>query len=153
MSNRVLLNSSGLKVSKPGVDVLTAGSTGLQFSSDWSGMPIAERGTVTLNWTTLSSTEATSARTITLAKTYSSVPYTLFFWIIAGVRVGIGMGDGFIYQLDRNEGGGAYNSRFGIYARVYTTKIEFLAAYRKKTSGVVTPDAPQLEYIVFDNNL
>ncbi|RDE08440.1 hypothetical protein [Pelagibacterium lacus] len=37
MANRVLLDASGLKVSKPGVDVLTMGALGkdVAFNSDW----------------------------------------------------------------------------------------------------------------------
>lgn len=38
MTNRVLLDVNGLKVSQPGVDVLTAPNWGLHFSSDWSAV-------------------------------------------------------------------------------------------------------------------
>ncbi len=38
MTNRVLLNTNGLKVSAPGKDVLTALKNELQFSSDWGSL-------------------------------------------------------------------------------------------------------------------
>lgn len=59
MANRVLLDASGLKVSKPGVNVLTAGDAGLLFdtntpmlqviaSGGWTGVAQGATRTATL---------------------------------------------------------------------------------------------------------
>lgn len=48
MSNRVLLNSDGLKISQSGVDVLSASDGQLVFNSNWSQLAIYMRGTLTV---------------------------------------------------------------------------------------------------------
>lgn len=44
MANRVLLYTNGLKISRPGVNVLTAGNADLLFNSDLSSMVVGQRG-------------------------------------------------------------------------------------------------------------
>lgn len=48
MANRILLNQSGLKVSKPGINVLSASDINLNFSSDWGIMATLISGAITL---------------------------------------------------------------------------------------------------------
>lgn len=49
MANRVLLNASGLKISKPGINVLTATAAGdFAFVSDYRTLPIRQTGTVSV---------------------------------------------------------------------------------------------------------
>lgn len=49
MVDRVLLDASGLKVSKPGIDVKTASEVGLIFNSEWSAMSRLIFGSFTVN--------------------------------------------------------------------------------------------------------
>lgn len=46
MVNRVVLDADGLRVSKPGVNVLTAGRRNLMFDSDAAGLEFHSRGTI-----------------------------------------------------------------------------------------------------------
>lgn len=48
MANRVLLSPSGLKISNPGVDVLSATASQLMFNSDWSQLKLLQRIAVTV---------------------------------------------------------------------------------------------------------
>jgi len=153
MVARVLLNSSGLKVSKPGIDVLSAGFSNLQFSSDWSAMTIVQRGVHSPAWS-VSGLYGTYNSSIAFVKTFSTVPFVLFYQILpSGARTQIGSGPTFIFQFDRNETATpTLDSRFGASAKVFTDRIDLNYVYRKRTSGVPTP-VFNIEYIVFDNNL
>lgn len=82
MANRVLLDvANGLLVSKPGVNVLTAGLSGLSFSSDWSQLSLQVRSSVTLPSNVWSLTyTGTSPRVYTspdiaYGKTFAQIPY------------------------------------------------------------------------------
>lgn len=156
MANRVLINASGLKVSKPGQNVLTAPAAQLQFSSDWSAMGVYRRGTHTINWSLGSGDDRRHAATIALGKTFASVPYVSFYWVFPDRRVPLGNGPGFSLILEREDYGDGeiveQSSRFIAVAQVSTTAITVSAMYTKHSSGVVTPQMT-FEYIIFDNNL
>ena len=49
MANRILLDDTGLKISKPGVNVLTASPVDFLFNSDWSQVGILQSGTFQFN--------------------------------------------------------------------------------------------------------
>ena len=67
MSNRVVINQNGLKVSRPGVDVLNPGSAGLLFNSDWAPRILHMTGVVY--------TGAGQVSTILYGKTYAATPH------------------------------------------------------------------------------
>lgn len=46
LANRVLIHPDGMKISKPGVDVLSASNAQLLFSSDWTHPSLWLRGTI-----------------------------------------------------------------------------------------------------------
>lgn len=97
MTNRVLLDSSGLKVSKPGVNVITANRNQLLFGSDASCMTLHMSGV----WA-LSNTTAT--QTLLLGKTFSRIPYvTLFVDFGGSFNVG-GQFIGFVQYTYRPDG-------------------------------------------------
>lgn len=66
MANRVLLNSKALKVSQPGVDVLTAPPALLMFNSDHRCIRLIQRGVVTVPFV--------SDIKIPYAKSFNSAP-------------------------------------------------------------------------------
>lgn len=66
MSNRILLDNGGLKISKPGIDVLTATDDELVFNSDWSQLAIYMRGTLTV--------PDNGSTTISYGKTFVNMP-------------------------------------------------------------------------------
>ncbi len=68
MVDRVLLDASGLKVSKPGVDVKTASEAGLTFNSEWSAMSRLIFGSFTVN------PNVGNTRTIMYGKTFTYRP-------------------------------------------------------------------------------
>lgn len=70
MANRVLLQPTGMKVSRPGVDVLTAGDADLLFSSDASQTPVHMKGTVTFS--------SSSIQSVNYGKTFSNMPMIMF---------------------------------------------------------------------------
>ncbi|QIG76838.1 hypothetical protein EVC30_009 [Rhizobium phage RHph_Y1_11] len=79
MANRLLLDTTGLKISKPGIDVLTAAAGNLQFSSDWKQLRVYGRGSFTVpnpigytpkalgGWNSVTFT-------VSLGKTFSGIP-------------------------------------------------------------------------------
>lgn len=74
MVNRVLLDANGLRISKPGYDVFSAGLPDLLFSSDWNGVPFHMRGSVALGNTS-----------IFYGKTFGTVPFASYVALIGGI--------------------------------------------------------------------
>lgn len=74
MIARVLLDVNGLKVSKPGVDVLTAARKDLTFFSDSASFPIVEtiQVYVSASWG--------SPQTVYFQRAYANRPMTSVFW-------------------------------------------------------------------------
>lgn len=70
MPNRVVFDLNGMKVSAPGVDVLTAGEANLIFSSQWSQLSILMRGSVTC--------APNQTQTVLFGKTFANRPLCFF---------------------------------------------------------------------------
>lgn len=70
MANRVVLTLGGLKVSKPGINVLTAADTDLIFSSDFNQGSLFSRGSVTFS--------SSSIQSVNYGKTFVNMPMILF---------------------------------------------------------------------------
>lgn len=60
MANRVVMDADGIKISKPGENVLTAPNDRLNFTSDWSAFSILLTGTQNISWPTSSVTGSVS---------------------------------------------------------------------------------------------
>lgn len=71
MANRVLLDTSGLKISAPGVDVLSALPSALIYSSDWAGIGLLLKGMSYTNGTTV---------TVPFGKTFERPPLINLYW-------------------------------------------------------------------------
>lgn len=110
MSNRVLLNTSGLKVSRPGVNVLTAGNADLNFNSDWSGVNLLISGQVRV--------ENGGTQIIYFGKTFDQPPVCRIPYLQDGF--------GWWFYLTF----GAANLNLASVAQIYTNRLEF-----RNTSG------------------
>lgn len=69
MANRVALDANGLRVSRPGFNVLTTGDANLIFNSNWSQLSLLARGTVVTSG---------NSGSILYGKTYVNVPLLIF---------------------------------------------------------------------------
>lgn len=72
MANRVVLSSTGLKVSKPGFNVLTAGDKDLTFNSDWGSFPTFAKMNINIT--------AGVLHTVNYGKTFANNP--ILVWSI-----------------------------------------------------------------------
>lgn len=152
MANRVLMNASGLKVSKPGVNVLTASPLQLIFNSEWGGMGVVQSGTWNVAWPG-GTTKQVSNR-VALTKTFSSPPFCAFFMNIPGPALApLGYGNGFGAAVYDGGGGSGADSRCVLVVNVDATGIDFKAMiYKVENPGL--PDVPlSVRYFVFDRTL
>lgn len=151
MARRVLLNSSGLKVSKPGIDVTVAGADGLQFSSDWSAYGIYMSGGYNVGWSGTS--EANVGRHdgfISFGRTFATPPFVWFYKYASSGVAPLGNSGGFsIYAQQSNDPAGR---KYGVTAQVGTTGITVTGFYRKTTNGTPEPSIG-FNYFVFEYNL
>lgn len=150
MTGRVLLNASGLKVSKPGVEVTTTGPGGLQFSSDWSAFGEYTNGAYGVGWTALGGETGRHDGSISFGKTFATKPAVWFYLQSSGGLVPIGNAAGF--SLYGSDGTGTPPRTFGVIAQVTTTGIIVTGYYNKKTSGWPAPSIT-FNYRVFEYNL
>lgn len=72
MANRVLINSSGLKVSKPGFDVLSTADINLLFNSDWSQIKLFTKGV-------FSASVSGGNQSVMFGKTFNNRPLCMFW--------------------------------------------------------------------------
>jgi hypothetical protein len=141
MTNRILLNSSGLKISKSGVNVLTAGNADLLFTSDYSHLAFYATGTFTI--AAGDSHLTVPYDRVTFGKTFASPPYCMFFYRNGSDRYLVGAGGCF---LEISPGGGG-TARRRVLTKVTTTKIQ---TYVFNAAGTGTLPAVTLEYHVMD---
>lgn len=87
MANRILLDENGLKISKPGVNVLTAGLAGLQFTSVGTHVPRFTTGTLTR--------AQGGDATFNFGKTFPSAP--IVTWYASNLGFG-GVGPAWFYD-------------------------------------------------------
>lgn len=125
MANRAVLNVNGLKVSKPGVNVLTAGINDLLFSDNWSALSKHMSGSLSIS--------SGGNKFVNFGKTFAQVPLVMWEWN--------GYGDQWI--------GGAYGTNdtgtittYGFYAD--TTRLVFLI------NGDYYDWPQQVKYTVWD---
>lgn len=78
MANRILLDEDGLKISKPGVNVLTAGLAGLQFTSVGTHVPRFTTGTLTRS--------QGGDATFNFGKTFPAAP--IVTWYASNLNIG-----------------------------------------------------------------
>jgi hypothetical protein len=147
MTNRVLLDSSGLKVSKPGVNVLTASASQLNFNSEWSQVGLYRRGTYTIDWPI-----SASGIFINLGKTFTTPPIVIFEIKDGSVYRTIGGPSGFYYQV--LSGGGDGTGYHWLLARVTTTQIRIDGNWNKYgVSGEPEPPHYVIRYSICEYNL
>lgn len=151
MANRVLLNSSGLKVSKPATDVLTTGNSGLLFSSDWAQVGHFMSGSKTISWTPVpgSPQQATWSDSVSFGKTFASVPLVVFTLDFGTTkRLAVGDTSGFTFSIQDS----SFTRYVMIAAHVTTTGINFWARYDKQTNAWTQPNGA-VRYNVMAFNL
>lgn len=156
MANRVLMNASGFKVSKPGVDVLAAGNINLSFSSDWSAMGVIQSGSYNVSgW---SGSTGSHYGSIALVKSFASPPFCAFFLDSGSYMAPLGYGNGFTLMIDRNDGDITNpDSRSCLVAQVGTSSISISAMYFKTPlgsppGGTAPTPTYAIKYFVFDRN-
>ena len=151
MTNRVLLNSSGLKISKPGVNVIGASIADLNFNSDYSQMGLYRQGTYNWNWST-----TPNPLLINLGKTFPTPPLVTFACTNAQYTYGSPYGgpSGFWFEYyEDNLGDGSDYRYWWLLGRVTTTQIAVDWAWEKFVPGDPTPPAPVIHYSIWDYNL
>lgn len=115
MTNRVLLNDSGLKISKPGIDVLSASHNDLQFDSTKSQIGYKQSGTFTTDLST------SFDRLVTFSPAFDEIPIVCFYHVMSGERWLLGYSP--IYFRRKASNGDRYRETMivtrtnGIYCR------------------------------------
>jgi len=151
MTNRILLNAGGLKISNPGADVLTAAGRFLHFSSDWSQLGQYAQGSATTSWA-VSGEVGTWTQSIGLGKTFASPPQVFFERDLGGGKFcPLGGASGFTYSVTDTSLGGTPRY-FWVIAEVTTSQIILTARYDKRTSGWTQPQFTT-RYTVFQYNI
>lgn len=125
MTNRILFDPAGLKISKPGFDVTTTSENGLSFSSDWGGLTILMRGSVAIPTND-------QVNTVWLPKVFERPPLTQFILAQDGSnQVAGGFGDLFFFFF------------ILFAARVFNDRLEV-------TSNADSTGGARFRYVVWD---
>lgn len=74
MTNRVILSDNGLRISRPGIDVLSAAIADLQFRAEDGSMPVVLKTIVGLN------SSLSAVTTIWYGQSFPQVPMSILFW-------------------------------------------------------------------------
>lgn len=135
MTNRVLLNASGLRVSRATKDVLSAGLGDLKFNSDWSQLGVFTTGSKAPSWSVISSTEGYWHDTQSFGRTFATEPL-VFFEIDAGTGLYLPIGDAAGFTFHQETGVSNY---WWVVVQVSTTGLTYNARYNKPNSGWTRP--------------
>lgn len=150
MVRRVLLNATGLKLSKPAVDVVMASASQLDFSSDQASAGVYLTGAYTIPWTQNGQSGYFDG-TISFGRTFPSQPLVFFRQLVNGGARPMGNAAGFSFSLLDNSLAG--QTRWcEVMGKVTTTGITLIGRYNKQTSGWPMP-ALTFDYTVMHYNL
>lgn len=150
MVGRVLLNASGLKVSKPGNEVTSTGPGGLQFSSDWAAFGQYMSGSVYVAYVDVGGNRGRYDGFISFGKTFATRPVVWFYLQSSGGLVPVGNASGFTFY--GSDGALPTPRTFGVVAQVGTTGITITGYYDKVSAGWPVP-LVLFNYYVFEYNL
>lgn len=153
MTNRIVIQASGMKISKPGVNVLTAGQEDLIFDTDHQGLGVYQTGTVSISGCSTSAItpggnrEGLNKTTVSFSS-LGYIPMAAWQWWPSGGDVRIG-GQFYAYFYDAIlDGAGdptgsyytTYQSGDGIIGQIFTNKLELY----NRSSATIT-----CRYVVF----
>lgn len=151
MANRVLIDQSGFKVSKPGFNVLTAPVQNLQFSSDFSQLAHYQTGELDCNW------NESGFRTYSFNKTFPSPPIVHLQKVNSATSVVDSGSMGSIYWswIDQwtDLGGTEHTANHTVNAYVTASAIMIQSINFSTRPEQVTPPSFRLRYTVMDYNL
>lgn len=148
MVDRILLDSSGLKVSQPGVPVLSAGFSQLQFSSDFSAIGLFSTNVFALNWSFFGANSGTFSTTINYGKSYATPPLIWFYADYGSYMVPIGNTNGVAYvRMDNSLPG--QPRMFYISVVVNESNFTVYARFEKQTDGWPVPYL-NIRYFIFE---
>jgi hypothetical protein len=137
-------------VSIPGVDVLTAGYSQLQFTSDFSSLSLFTQGYHSLSWSS-GGISADSVAFIPFGKTFASPPLVWFYQYMGSYLLPLGSAYGVSYAIRDNSLVGQPRD-FYVSCTVLTNGIDIRAYYNRQTAGWPQPNMT-IAYYVFEYNL
>lgn len=151
MVQRVLLNATGLKVSKPGVNVLSASAQNLQFSSDFSQLAHFQTGELDCNWSEL------PFRTYSFAKVFPSPPLVCLQKVNTATDVwdagSCGSLDWFVRREWTDLNGDYQEAEHSVNVYVTASAIMIQSINFSTRPDQYTPPLFRLRYTVMDYNL
>lgn len=142
MANRVVLDQQGLKVSRPGVNVLTASDQQLLFTSDHSCFGVVERGDHAVIWNATGSSGSYN-QFVSFSNPFASVPI-MKFDLVQGASTRT-MDLGRQVYMSRNvrqviSGGFGSLAYYDFWTEVSTTGVRFRGTYTRNSSAYIIPN-------------
>lgn len=151
MTRRMVFDSSGFKVSKPGHDVLTAGPGNLQFSSDFGQLAHFQTVEMDCNW------NENPFRTYNFAKTFPSPPIVHMQKVNSASEMGeLSATGNFFWEWRYNWtdlGGTSHTAYHIVVAYVTNSAAMIQSLYHSTRPSQVTAPPFRLRYTVMDYNL
>lgn len=138
MTERVLLNTHGLRVSKPGISVLSASPADLLFDSDWAQLGQYSHQELDCNWTS-----GPTVREFPWGKAFPTPPI-VFAWYLRSDGLVIPLPPGGNFGITAGVSGGNYRE---VFAESTPTVLRIKGGW----SGA--PPAIRIRYTVMDYNL
>lgn len=142
MANRVALDDQGLRISKPGIDVLTASDQQLLFTSKYSCFGVAERGDHAVVWNATGNSGSYN-QFVGFQSPFASIPI-MKFDLVQGASIRT-MDLGRQVYMSRNvrqviSGGYGSLAYYDFWTEVSTTGIRFRGTYTRNSGAYVIPN-------------
>lgn len=143
MVNRIRIEPGIFRLSKPGIDVMTAGQTQLMFDGDWPGSGKFIKGSISGS----RSGTGNSNHTVAFGKTFSNVP-TVFVNVIGDSGVTF---PGVAFPMASVSGGSTGLTNFTFAWSVFRLTVRLAdMSFRVGTIGEQTSISYTIEYAVLD---
>lgn len=146
MTNRVVMSAAdGVKVSKPGVNVLTASDEDLVFNSAWSAFAIHSTGSQSVSWPT--SISGSYSQNIPYGETFPSPPIVQIEtnvtgnWTIMPAIGGALASMGRNVRIYRSPGGWVFTAFWRFTVVATNTRLELRGSYNDGRSTSIDPDS------------
>lgn len=143
MSNRVLLDSNGLKVSFPGRNVLTDADRDLLFTSNWPTLGATDEGTHLVNWDNGSGNSGSHNQSVYFSSPYLIAPSAIMSIVLVGSNRAVASGGSARMSKTVRQQIGSSTGVIATYSfnsTIFTDRIQFSGSWSRNSPAYTIPN-------------
>lgn len=143
MSNRVLLDAIGQKVSFPGQNVLTALDRDLLYTSSWPALGATDEGLHVVNWDNGTGNSGSHNQNVYFSRTFLTPPSAIFTILLSGSNRAVASGGSARMSKtvrQQIEGSTGVIATYSFNSVIHNDRIQFTGSWDRNSPAYAIPN-------------